>query len=261
MREEGKLKPKLSRQFSVGKSKTMLRDEFTSDVSVNLEHLEELDNVSVACPLCLRLFVRKSAIEKHLEMHIKQKRFRCLHCRKTFKTKVAVKRHVRCHLEKKTLDFNQLNNNHGQSATNANTNNVLSCIHCNKIIPSEADPKPICNSNCKVSPSKLRKYCSFTCSACTNTFVQSPILRTQMRVKTGLNRAQTARKPFRCPYCSKNFTKRSLLSKHIRTRTLEKPYKCIRCCKAFSTSKNLTVHSRSHNPHICTEQMQLPKIS
>jgi len=287
MRARGMLKPISPSQLSpAGKSKTGIRSVSALDspdriptlqrspkrrnltktsrvqlapaVSVNVEHLEEIDNVSLSCPHCPRLFVRNSALEKHLETHAKQKRFRCLHCTKSFKSKAAVTRHLRCHLRKKTFDFGQANRKHGQPTMKLKN---LRCVHCNKIIPSETVLKPFGGSNYNISPSKLKQSCSFTCNACNKAFVQSPNLRTQVRGQTGDSRPLSARNLFQCPHCSKNFIKRSLLTKHVRTRTLERPYKCVHCCKAFSTSENLSAHSRSHDRQNSTHQLQLPMIS
>ena len=61
-------------------------------------------------------------------------------------------------------------------------------------------------------------------------------------------------KPHHCPFCIKSFSKRSQLTKHIRTHTGETPHKCRYCGTGFANPSNLTRHIRTHTgekPYQC----------
>ena len=53
-------------------------------------------------------------------------------------------------------------------------------------------------------------------------------------------------KPFKCPYCSKNFSLDFNLRTHIRIHTGERPFQCPypECTKACAQQGNLTIHMK-----------------
>lgn len=228
------------------------------NITVSLEQdYEETENVSYACPHCPRLFLRKSVLKKHLASHRKQKQFRCLHCPRSFRKKGNLAKHLRSHLRKKTFKCRhcfKLFNYKTELTAHLKTHeemDMVRCFHCSRnFIPSDLH-KPV---NTTGNRNQL------TCNTCIKAFVQSPTLGGKHLPKlTGSSRAQTAKKPFKCPHCEKSFTRRSLLTKHVRTRTLERPYKCIRCCKAFATSSKMASHLRLHG-EITDQYLVLPKL-
>jgi len=234
------------------------RFDLPPQITVGLEHYnEEPDNVSYACPYCPRLFVRKSALNKHLCSHLKQKKFRCLHCPKSFKKKSNLARHLRSHLKKNSFNckpcgklFSHKKDLSAHLKTHEATT-LLSCFHCSRTITPSRRHRL---GNITDSPKQ------FSCNTCVKAFVQSPTLGGKhLPMLAGGNRAQTAKKPFKCRHCDRSFTRRSLLTKHVRARTVERPYKCVRCCKAFSTSENMAAHLRTHGQN-STQYLVLPKL-
>jgi predicted RNA-binding Zn-ribbon protein involved in translation (DUF1610 family) len=66
--------------------------------------------------------------------------------------------------------------------------------------------------------------------------------------------ANDAKADFKCPQCTRRFTHRGNLNRHVRTHTGEKPYTCPHCGKRFTMSSNMKIHIRTHTrerPFIC----------
>jgi len=223
------------------------------DVTVCVEEQhDDTGNFSYSCPYCPRLFVRKSVLNRHLRSHLDQKRFRCLHCLRSFRKKGNLARHLRSHLKQKSFRCKHCGKfftSRTEFSAHLKTHEAPSCFHCNRTLT----PNSLHKTGNTSGPLKQP-----TCSTCIKAFVQSPNFGGKhLPTLSGGNRAQTAKKPFKCRHCGKSFTRRNLLTKHVRTRTLERPYKCIRCCKAFSSSAKMAAHLRLHGE---ITNLVLPKL-
>ncbi|KAM3587961.1 uncharacterized protein V6R79_017683 [Siganus canaliculatus] len=91
------------------------------------------------------------------------------------------------------------------------------------------------------------KVTSFACSFCEKKFSRRTLLTVHLR-------RHRDERPFACSYCDKRFLSKPVLKSHLRTHTGERPYACNLCDKRFTQSYSLTVHLRIHKkekPYLC----------
>ncbi|KAI5635105.1 zinc-finger double domain-containing protein [Phthorimaea operculella] len=80
---------------------------------------------------------------------------------------------------------------------------------------------------------------SYSCKLCTKKFTYRSNLNKHIRIHTG-------DKPYTCEICDIKFMSRSGLEYHIRTHTGEKRFACKLCDKKFTHKSNLISHSKTH---------------
>ncbi|XP_006277214.2 zinc finger protein 398 isoform X1 [Alligator mississippiensis] len=80
----------------------------------------------------------------------------------------------------------------------------------------------------------------FKCPSCPKDFTRKSRLNDHVRAHTG-------ERLFRCPCCPKEFTKKSKLTDHIRVHTGERPYACTLCIQRFKRRHHLLRHQHVHN--------------
>ncbi|XP_066950264.1 uncharacterized protein [Macrobrachium rosenbergii] len=80
----------------------------------------------------------------------------------------------------------------------------------------------------------------FSCDKCRRTFSKKSLLSLHMRSHTG-------ERPYVCSVCQKGFAQKGDLTRHSRLHTGEKPFRCDKCDRAFSHKSNLRQHYSLHN--------------
>ena len=172
------------------------------------------------CLLCDKSFCEPRSLEVH-ERYV-HRQLVCRHCEKVFETKESLKQHVRTHTGAKPY----------------------SCRHC---------------SECFTWHSQLKQHLLeshnehtgtwFICHICQKKFVQSSALASHVR----RNECMTAEdntdgaKPFSCTHCSKRFTHRYQLKRHLlKTHNEGISFTCRICRKKFSENTSLKSHIKSH---------------
>jgi uncharacterized Zn-finger protein len=79
----------------------------------------------------------------------------------------------------------------------------------------------------------------FECESCKKQFTKREIL--ERHIKTHMKG-----KEFKCSYCTKTFDRRDVLNDHVGNHTGEKPFQCTTCNKKFTKGFVLLRHMRTH---------------
>ncbi len=67
--------------------------------------------------------------------------------------------------------------------------------------------------------------------------------------------ARAKQEPYGCPLCTKSFSSKQELKRHMRVHTGDKPHTCKQCSKSFSQAVHLRIHMRVHTgekPYSCS---------
>ena len=78
----------------------------------------------------------------------------------------------------------------------------------------------------------------FQCELCSKKFTSKGDLNRHLKIHTG-------EKSFKCDFCEKKLTKKSNLNRHLKIHTGEKPFQCEFCEKKFTLKGNLTRHLKA----------------
>ena len=95
----------------------------------------------------------------------------------------------------------------------------------------------------KLSQSKLH-----VCFVCSKTFSLKKYLKRHMKTHNG-------KRTFSCQRCAKSFLRQASLIRHTRIHTGEKPHRCSECTMSFTESSCLKNHMRIHTgekPYSCS---------
>ncbi|XP_056642999.1 zinc finger protein 708-like isoform X1 [Diorhabda sublineata] len=233
------------------------------------------------CEKCNKGFVIKSNYECHLLTHEDgELPHKCIECGKGFSNPRHLSRHMTVHTENRTYSTKYRYKRCkycGEGFSNkeqlvehvCHQYGVYKCKYCFKVFLNSRtrllhihkvhfngknNPGycPICNLTFKnINYHKASKHPRENLKAlCTVCGLHVTNIYTHMLK----HRNVSTNKSYQCPICSKLFSYRTTLKKHLTIHSGVKPYICSFCGKAFNSIYNLQVHERIHvgnRCHVC----------
>ncbi|KAG5673839.1 hypothetical protein PVAND_003851 [Polypedilum vanderplanki] len=263
----------------VSHHKTFTSTAATIPISTTLEIEQALMNLDGEillgdegkCPLCQKIFNRKTSLLNHIRNHSADKKYVCGYCQKGFSQQANLRNHTRIHTNDRPYvccdcgkAFTQITNlnNHKRLHTGERPYVCIE-IGCGRSFAQVTN----LNNHMKTHH-KIQQY---VCTQCPRKFHTVTQLNHHLATHGIVVKPQLAvRGDYACNLCPASFFEELQLKKHIRKHIEGRVLNCevIDCNESFSTKNQLMKHMQSYHPneyhrkkdarHIPISLLQLP---
>ncbi|XP_075461251.1 uncharacterized protein LOC142497399 [Ascaphus truei] len=194
------------------------------------------------CMQCERSFVKKSSLNSHQRVHIRDYiEDKMRHADDIGLVNAELDLYAKSTSPHSALDGSTDENILGNEQSIQNEEKPYPCLYCNKNFKLKKHLNVHYRTHTGERP--------YQCKECGKRFVDCSTLIQHQKIHTG-------ERPFTCVICEKSFSRKSTLIKHHKTHTGERPYHCADCGKSFSSKEHLKIHYRTHTgerPFQCDE--------
>ncbi|KAG5675721.1 hypothetical protein PVAND_005602 [Polypedilum vanderplanki] len=240
------------------------------------------------CDLCEHKTSTKTAMENHMELHIKnEKLYECTVCQKKFASNRTLKNHSAIHMgvERKVYECSEcLKILSSKTALNTHikwhhSEHEFKCEICSKKLATKSSLTehlkshettkhhkcPICSKKYKTASSlsnhlDIHSNIEYKCSICDLQLKSRRTLKQHEKVHSNVVL-------HKCEICGAEFKRTKTYKEHLITHTNMRPYKCDFCSKTFTNGPNCRKHIREVHPELDQAEsndrkkiVQLPKI-
>ena len=214
---------------------------FPDNSSLNMHMRVHTMERPFQCTKCPAKFAQKGNLKTHVErIHTGKcnKPFICDQCSKSFGLRKTLKHHMKIHVKERLGE---------ESGDKLHLTDIIDSLNLTKShAPKGNYPCDVCGKvfmqQCQLNSHKFlhNEAKPFVCSVCGSSFKWPCNLKNHIRF------THNKEKPKTCPICGKKYSKKSLLTLHLRNHTGEKPYHCNQCLKGFSRTDILRKHLKKH---------------
>ncbi|XP_071058693.1 zinc finger protein ZFP2-like [Pseudochaenichthys georgianus] len=200
------------------------------------------------CSVCTKSFTYRKNVQRHMKIHTGEKPFNCSVCKKAFSQNIHLKEHMRIHTGDKPFSCSVCTKYFALNGNSSepDTEDSADWKETREPATGSNSLKNRQESVSDSSHSAVKKQ--FGCSVCTKSFTYRKNVQRHMKIHKG-------EKPFNCSVCKKAFSQNIHLKEHMRIHTGEKPFSCSVCTKYFALNGSLKKHMRIHTgekPHNCS---------